>query len=239
MKITHSIKLWINSIGMIYPRWLCKREYNRQEFIALNERSVEFAFLFRTITKIWPKTVLDVGTGMTALPYMLRNSGLLVTAIDNINDYWPKGMVNRHFHVVNDDIQKTKLDKKFDVITCISVLEHIQDHRAAMKSMYKLLNPGGTLILTCPYSDRQYIPNVYDLPESHVTEKFSFVTQSFSENERERGWMQDSPFELVDEEYWQFYDGDFWTCGKMLDKPLKVKNSDSHQICCMAFRKPK
>ena len=237
MKILHSIKLWINLIGMIYPRWLCKREFKRQKFLGLNERPMEFAFLFRKISEIYPKTVLDVGTGMTALPYMLRNSGLLVTAIDNIKDYWPKGMVNRHFHVVNDDIKNTKLTKTFDVITCISVLEHIQDHRAAMKSMYKLLNPGGTLILTCPYANHQYALNVYDLPESSVTEKFSFVTQSFSENDRAR-WMQDSLFELVDEEYWQFFEGEFWTCGKKLESPLKVDKKDRHQICCMAFRKP-
>lgn len=233
----HSVKLWINLIGMIYTRWLCKREFNQQKFLGLNERPMEFAFLFRKIAEIYPKTVLDVGTGMTAVPYMLRNSGLLVTAIDNIKDYWPKGMVNRHFHVVNDDIKNTKLTKTFDVITCISVLEHIQDHRAAMKSMYKLLNPGGTLILTCPYANHQYAPNVYDLPESSVTEKFSFVTQSFSENDRVR-WMQDSLFELVDEEYWQFFEGEFWTCGKKLESPLKVDKKDRHQICCMAFKKP-
>jgi len=237
MKIIHLVKLWINLIGMIYPRWLCKREFKRQKFLGLNERSMEFAFLFRKIAEIYPKTVLDVGTGMTALPYMLRNSGLLVTAIDNIKDYWPKGMVNRHFHVVNDDIKNTKLTKTFDVITCISVLEHIQEHRAAMKSMYKLLNPGGTLILTCPYTNHQYASNVYDLPESSVTEKFSFVTQSFSENDRAK-WMQDSLFELVDEEYWQFFEGEFWTCGKKLESPLKVDKKDRHQICCMAFRKP-
>jgi len=236
MKIIQTIKIWVNLIGMIYPRWLCKREYNRQKFLGHNERPVEFAFLFRKIAEIYPKTILDVGTGMTALPFMLRNGGLLVTAIDNIKDYWPKGMVNRHFHVVNDDIQNTKLEETFDVITCISVLEHIQDHRAAMKSMFELLNPGGTLILTCPYSNNQYIPNVYVLPESRVTERFSFVTQSFSEKERKE-WMQDNLFELVDEEYWQFFKGEFWTCGEQLDKPLKVTKEDCHQICCMAFRK--
>jgi len=237
MKILNQIKLSINSIGMAYPRLLCKREFDRQKFLGLNERSIEFAFLFKKISEIYPKTVLDVGTGMTALPHMLRNSGLLVTAIDNIEDYWPKGMVNRHFHVVNDDIKNTKLTKTFDIITCISVLEHIQDHRAAMKSMYKLLNPGGTLILTCPYTSHQYAPNVYDIPESSVDINFSFVTQSFSENDRAK-WMQDSLFELVDEEYWQFFEGEFWTCGKELESPLKVDKRERHQHCCMAFRKP-
>jgi len=237
MKTLHTIKTWINSIGLVYTRMLCKREYTRQKFLGLNERPVEFAFIFKKIVEIYPKNILDVGTGMTALPYMLRNTGLLVTAIDNIKDYWPKGMVNRHFHVVNDDIQNTKLKEQFDVITCISVLEHIQDHRAAMKSMFKLLKPGGTLILTCPYTHHQYVPNVYDLKESGVTDKFSFVTQSFSEKERTE-WMDDSEFELSDEEYWQFFDGEFWTCGKQHDKPSKVTEQDRHQISCMAFRRP-
>ena len=103
--------------------------------------------------------------------------------------------------------------------------------------MYKLLNPGGTLILTCPYTSHQYAPNVYDIPESSVDINFSFVTQSFSENDRAK-WMQDSLFELVDEEYWQFFEGEFWTCGKELESPLKVDKRERHQHCCMAFRKP-
>ena len=169
--IIHKIKLIINSIGMIYPRILCKFEYNQQTFTHLNERPIEFNFVFNNITNIWPKTVLDVGTGKTALPHMMRNCGLIVTAIDNIKDYWEYGMVNRHYHVIDDDITNTKLTKKFDLITCISVLEHINDHRMAMKCMYKLLNPGGYLILTCPYTNSKYVPNVYELKDSNVTEK--------------------------------------------------------------------
>jgi SAM-dependent methyltransferase len=236
MKIIGIVKLWINSIGMIYPCWLSKREYEKQGKPSLNERPIEFAYLFKKITELWPKSILDVGTGMTALPHLMRNCGIQVTAIDNIKDYWPKGMVNRHYHVINDDIKNTRLKKTFDVITCISVLEHIQEHREAIKSMYKLLNPGGTLILTCPYSDHQYIPNVYKLSESNVTEKFSFVTQSFSREQRKL-WLNDSGFELISEEYWQFYDGEFWTCGKELDTPVQVSKNNTHQLCCMTLRK--
>ncbi len=235
-RVIHKIKLIINSIGMIYPRILCKLEYSSQKFSQLNERPIEFGFVFKQITKIWPKTVLDVGTGKTALPYMMRNCGLLVTAVDNIKDYWEYGMVNRHYHVINDDIKNTKLNEKFDVITCISVLEHIDDHRAAMRSMSDLLNPGGHLILTCPYTDNEYSPNVYDIKESSVKEKISFVTQSFSSNERD-SWLQDSELDLVCDEYWQFFEGQFWTCGEMLSKPKLVSKNEKHQICCMLFKK--
>lgn len=235
-KLIHKIKLIINSIGMLYPRILCKFEYDNQTFSHLNERPIEFSFVFRQITKIWPKTVLDVGTGKTALPYMMRNCGSLVTAVDNIKDYWEYGMVNRHYHVINDDIKNTKLNTKFDVITCISVLEHIDDHRAAMRSMSNLLNPGGHLILTCPYTDDEYNPNVYDMKESNVKEKTSFVTQSFSSNERDN-WLQDGELDLVCDEYWQFFEGQFWTCGEMLSKPNLVSKNEKHQICCMLFKK--
>lgn len=38
----------------------------------------------------------------------------------------------------------------FDLITCLSVLEHIPEDVAALKVMWSLLGPGGTLILTLP-----------------------------------------------------------------------------------------
>ena len=69
-----------------------------------------------------------------------------------------------------------------------------------------------------------------------VKEKFPFVTQSYSDNERD-SWLIDTNFKMVDEEYWRFYEGEFWTCGKMLEKPLRVSKDSRHQICCMSFEK--
>ena len=232
----YKIKLTINAIGMIYPKILAKMEYEKQSFSHLNERPVEFGFIFKHIVEIWPKTVLDVGTGKTALPFMMRNCGLVVTAIDNIKDYWEYGMVNRHYHVINDDITNTKLRGSFDLITCISVLEHIGDHKTAMQSMYKLLSPGGHLILTCPYSDTEYSANVYEREDSNVKHDVPFVTQSFSSAEREM-WIEDTGFDLVNDEYWHFFEGQFWTCGEMLSEPKLVGKDDKHQISCMLFKK--
>lgn len=216
---------------------LCKREYNTQKFIGFNERSTEFAFLFDKISKYQPKTVLDVGTGMTALPHMMRSCGLVVTAIDNIKDYWDFGMYNRHFYVINDDITKTKLTEKFDMITCISVLEHIVDHKEAMKSMYKLLKPGGFLVLTCPYTEDKYVANVYELDKSPIDYKsFSFITQSFSKKELD-GWLSESYFELSEQEYWRYYKGEAWTCGEKLERPVKVGKNELHQLSLMILKK--
>ncbi|HEY5973324.1 MAG TPA: methyltransferase domain-containing protein [Geobacteraceae bacterium] len=38
----------------------------------------------------------------------------------------------------------------FDLITCVSVLEHIPDDRQAVATMWNLLRPGGRLVLTFP-----------------------------------------------------------------------------------------
>jgi 2-polyprenyl-3-methyl-5-hydroxy-6-metoxy-1,4-benzoquinol methylase len=238
MNINRLLKTLINGIGMRYVQMVCAREYNNQIFRGVNERPIEFAFVFRQLVACWPKNILDVGTGMTSLPHLMRNCGFHVTATDNIKDYWPMGMVNRHYHIVNDDITHSTLKATHDVITCISVLEHIQEHREAIKTMYRLLAPGGRLILTCPYNEYQYVQNVYTLPESSVTEKFPFVTQSFSRQEL-NAWLDDSPFELLEQEYWHFFDGKFWTCGEKIIPPQRVGVGESHQLTCLLLAKPK
>jgi 2-polyprenyl-3-methyl-5-hydroxy-6-metoxy-1,4-benzoquinol methylase len=52
---------------------------------------------------------------------------------------------------------------KFDVITCIDVIEHVEDASLAMKNMAGLLNPGGILVLQMPNKDS--ISNV--IADSH------------------------------------------------------------------------
>lgn len=236
MNIIRSLNRPLHRFGSAYNRRVCAREFAAQKFVATNERPIEFAYLFRQLVDAWPMTVLDVGTGLTALPHLMRNCGFLVTATDNITDYWPSGMTNRHYHIINDDITRTALTQTFDVIACISVLEHIKKHREAMKSMYRLLNPGGRLVLTCPYNERSYSANVYDLAESGVHEKLPFVTQAYSRREVDL-WLSDSPFEILDQEYWDFFEGDYWTCGKRLPHPRQVSRGDRHQLSCLSLGK--
>ena len=47
-------------------------------------------------------------------------------------------------------------DSKFDLITCLSVLEHIPENKQAVQKMWQLLRPGGTLIITVPCSAHAY-----------------------------------------------------------------------------------
>ena len=54
-------------------------------------------------------------------------------------------------HLLDVTIEKTRFPPEtFDLITCISVLEHIPADREAVTMMWSLLRPGGRLVLTLP-----------------------------------------------------------------------------------------
>jgi len=226
----------IRAVFDLYIKWLCKREYKRQKFERFTERAVEFRFLFDKLSMIYPLRVLDVGTGTSALPQLLRKCGFMVTAVDNVKDYWPIGMVNRHYHIINDDITDTKLNDEFDFITCISVLEHVEKYDDAMKNMVKLLKSGGHLVLTFPFSEKKYVKNVYSLPGSSYGQDATYICQSFSRAELEK-WTKEYGCKIVDQEYWQFWSGDYWTIGEQVIPPKKVGVEDNHQLTCILMQK--
>ncbi len=50
-----------------------------------------------------------------------------------------------------DDITSSQLpDNTFDFILCTEVIEHIKDSQSALKHMWRLLKPGGILLLSTP-----------------------------------------------------------------------------------------
>lgn len=224
---------WFNNI-------ICKKDYykfikeNRTK--GINERPIEYLFVFRTLTEIFPKTILDVGTGLSSLPHLLSNCGFLVTAIDNIHDFWPRGMFNKHYYVFNDDITNIKLKMKFDFITCVSVLEHIKDFDSAIKNMVELLNDNGHLILTFPYNEETFIENVYKLPNAGYGQDYSYLGRVFSRKEVNR-WIKINNLKIKQQEYWQVFTGDYWTFGKKISPARQVSKEEKHQLSCILIQK--
>ena len=223
-------------LGKKYINAINRQEYVNPPFKEFNERPVEYRFVFEQISKLYPKKILDVGTGVTALPHLMANCGCNVTAIDNIKDYWRKEMFNRHFYVINDDITDIKIEDTFDLITCISTLEHIEKYEQAIDNMFNLLKTGGHIILTFPYSENKFIDNVYVLPGSCVGKELSFKTHSFSRNELDN-WTRKNNGTIVKQEYWQFFSGNFWTVGEEMPIPKQVTKTEKHQISCILIKK--
>ena len=167
---------------------------------------------------------------------MMSNCGFEVTAIDNVKDYWPAGMFNRHYHIIDDDITKTRITGKFDFVTCISVLEHIVKHDDAVNNMLQMLNQGGHLVLTCPYKETEYMPNVYLMPGAGYGQNAPYPCQMYSRKQLDN-WLTTNNCTLVDQQFWRFWDGEYWTFGNQVIPPQKVTKEDPHQLSCMLIRK--
>jgi len=122
-------------------------------------RYFEFDFIWRRISNFSPGRYLDVSSPRLFPLVVMRRRVQLTAEILNpdSNDLTETrnlaratGIENRcNFH--NVFVESAPFDPaSFDLITCISVLEHIPHNAAALRTMWDLLRPGGRLYLTLP-----------------------------------------------------------------------------------------
>jgi 2-polyprenyl-3-methyl-5-hydroxy-6-metoxy-1,4-benzoquinol methylase len=138
------LKSLVHRAGRAYIQRIVKSEAEHQTPRPINERPIELSFVFDAIRDLQPAHILDVGPGQSPVPALMRNCGARVTAMDNVTDYWREGMLNRHWYVVDDDIRKpARIGGTFDLVTCISVIEHIADHTSAFQTWYDLFAQAG------------------------------------------------------------------------------------------------
>ena len=203
--------------------------------IPVNERPVEYAFSFKQLQKYCTGKILDIGPGLSSWPHLLSNCGYDVKAIDKIDGYW-SSLFNRHFKIEHDDITNSKLVEKFQFATCLSVLEHIPNHKAAIQGIHKLLDKNGYLILTVPYNENHYDKDIYQHPEAGYGKDYRFITQVYSRGEIEM-WLKNTSFKIIEQEYYQIFTGEFWTFGDRIAPSKKVENSDLHHLTCILLQK--
>jgi 2-polyprenyl-3-methyl-5-hydroxy-6-metoxy-1,4-benzoquinol methylase len=226
----------IHRAGRWYIRRVCAVESATQVFRLHNERSIEYRFALEALATHRPQTVLDVGTGNTAWPHLLRTCGYVVTAIDNVRDYWPDGMVNRHWTVLDRNILAPTDLPTVDAITCISTLEHISEHARAMAQMATLLKPRGILIMTTPFAVASPHPNVYTHPDALYGQDLPYICRSSSAAELAT-WLADG--RLVEErrEFWRLCTGPVWATGTRCPWVRVADPGEPHQLGCFVFRR--
>ena len=231
------LKALVHWAGLQYIRRVLRSESQNQVFRVHSERSIEYRYALDVLAQHRPKTVLDVGSGNTSWPHLLHNCGFVVTAIDNVRDYWPRGMVNRHWPVLDVDILNPgdHFAGGVEAITCISVLEHITDHARAVRQMVQLLAPGGLLILTTQYSHGNPHPNVYKHPQALYGQDLPYICRSSSESELKE-WLA-TGLELERRELWRLFTGPVWATGERCAWERVGSETDRHQLGCFCFRK--
>jgi 2-polyprenyl-3-methyl-5-hydroxy-6-metoxy-1,4-benzoquinol methylase len=213
---------------------ILRYEWSRRDRRRVNERPLEYAFALRCLAELYPMKVLDVGTGTTAWPQLLVNCGYNVTAIDEGVSYWGHRPSNRHHYVLRDDITSPRIEDEFDAITCLSVVEHIEDHEAAIRGLRGLLRAGGHAILSVPYSERRFIENVYALPGVSYGTDAPYICRVYSRREV-RGWLAEG-FEIVRQEYYRVFTGDLWAFGERLRPPVETGAEEPHHLTCLMLQ---
>lgn len=124
-------------------------------------------------------------------------------------------------------------DRTFDLITSISVIEHIPDDREAIGKIWSLLKPGGRLILTLPCAAQGYalftdvdhygllgsnergftfLEYIYDAPllEAHIYSITGPPARTELYGERHNGTLRAELLRRWSGEYWRFWREPTW-----------------------------
>lgn len=94
---------------------------------------------------------LDIGAGSGALSLRLNDMGASVTSVDIVEENFRPDKSDIHFRCMDLNAPfSEQFDERFDVITAIEIVEHLENTRAFIQNCQRLLKPGGVLFLSTP-----------------------------------------------------------------------------------------
>lgn len=234
-KLKRAARVAYETGARLYLTPMLKREAELPPIQELREYIFQFEFAMRAVARHAPRELLDAGSGMSAWPQLVAACGVRVTATDEMQGYWGS-MFNRHFHVVRDDLTDSRLEQEFDMVTCLGVLTCIEDDRAAIANLFRLVKPGGHLVLTFAYKEHEPVPNAYALPGATYGQDYRFICRMFSREEID-GWLADFGGEVELQEYFRVFEGPYWASGARLEPPVRVQRDDEHHYTAISIRK--
>ena len=129
-----------------------KNETNDKDIVALeimSEAENYTSYIYSLLLKnIYKENVLDFGSGYGDFCNFLNDKNFNVSGFEP-NELAFKKSLNYGFEVFNN---YEKIIKKYNTITSINVLEHIEDDNAALQQIKSLMNNDSKLILYLPAS---------------------------------------------------------------------------------------
>ncbi len=117
-----------------------------------------FRFLRRELGRCYGR-VLDVGAGQAPWRELLDHAEYVGLDIETAHEF---GMQRTPGIVYYDGARIPFPDGSFDHVMCSEVLEHVPDADAFLAELARILRPGGSLVLTIPWSARlHHLPHDY------------------------------------------------------------------------------
>jgi SAM-dependent methyltransferase len=113
-------------------------------------------YLYKQIVKKTPRNtnVLLIGTGNGYFAKWLSKNKFKGVAIDISKEavlFTKKELRNnKNIKVLVVDLFKYNPQKKFDLVLCFEVIEHIENDKKALKKIHDLMVPGGEFVMSVP-----------------------------------------------------------------------------------------
>ncbi|MFT6118046.1 MAG: ubiquinone/menaquinone biosynthesis C-methylase UbiE [Candidatus Azotimanducaceae bacterium] len=106
--------------------------------------------MVETLAPLFPAEHLDIGSGHGDLIRLLRNRFDVRSSVCDYTDSLMK-LPDVSVSVANLNTEGLPFENSaFDLVTCTEVIEHLEHYRYTLREMYRVLKPGGALVLTTP-----------------------------------------------------------------------------------------
>ncbi len=144
--------LEIEKFESIASRWWDRES----EFKPLHDiNPLRISYIERMVQSVDGKRILDVGCGGGILAEALALKGARVTGIDMSGLSLKVARMHLHESKLDIEYQHSTVEAfadrneaRFDIVTCLEMLEHVPDPGSIITATAGLLKPGGTLFLS-------------------------------------------------------------------------------------------
>lgn len=139
----------------IYQKYHSKSRLQRR---VISENDFTYRNIINSISRylVKGKKMLDIGSATGTLCFYFASKGLLVEGIELSKNAFKYANLNRanlgvkNVNFVNSSIEKFQTYKKYDIVTCFEVLEHLVDDVAALKKIRTMMGSNSVLVISVP-----------------------------------------------------------------------------------------
>ncbi len=142
----------INKFAKLADKWWDKTG----DFKTLHDiNPLRLDYIIKNVIDIKNKSVLDIGCGGGILSEAMASKGAKVKAIDMADASLEVAKLHLKKSKFKIDYQKTTVEdlarnsnKKYDIIACLEILEHVPDPHSIIQSAAKLLKSNGSIFFS-------------------------------------------------------------------------------------------